>query len=113
MPITREILEGTQVQGIDESRSWVMLTSDIDVAGDYLTPSSVTSVKAYSFNKHKNLYTDVTVTVMPAGAATISGRYITLPPLTALTEGVFYRIECKYVTGGNTLEKYMWIQAER
>ena len=113
MPKSREILEKTQVQGIEESRSWIMLTSDIDVNGDYLTPASVTSVKAYSYNKHTGAYTDVTATVMPAGVAVITDRYISLPPLTALTEGVFYRIECKYVTGGNTLEKYMWVQAER
>ena len=101
------------VQGVDESRAWIMKTSDLDVNDAYVTASSVTSVKCYSYDEHTGVYTDTTATNLPAGVASISGRFITLPVLTALAEGVFYRIECKYVSSGNTLEKYMWVRGER
>jgi hypothetical protein len=58
-------------------------------------------------------HTDVSTTVMPTNSPSISGDVITLSPLKSLTEGIIYRMEILFVTGGNTEEPYCMIQAER
>lgn len=101
MGARREVIEGVQEQGADES---VRYTVTVDPE-----PSSITAVKVYSLPA----LTDVTATVMPSGTASNVGGVITLPNITALTESVAYRVEIKYTDGTNTLEPYFIIQCRR
>lgn len=97
----REVVEGTQEQGVDES---IAYTLDTTAAGG--TPSSVSvAVKLWPAG------TDVKSTVMPSGSPSVNGNVITLPALGSLTAENTYRVEVKYTTGGNVLEDYILIRA--
>ena len=97
----REVQEGKQYQGVDES---IAYTLDVSAIGS--SPSSVSVVV-----KDVTHATVVTSTVMPTGSASVSGNVITLPALKLLTAGVLYRVEVKYTVGGNVLESYFYVQA--
>lgn len=99
---SREVAEGVQYQGVDES---IAYTLDVSAIGS--SPSSVSVVVKDVTNG-----TVVTATVMPSGAASVSGNVITLPPLTGLTAGVLYRVEVKYTISNNVLESYFYVQAQ-
>jgi len=49
----------------------------------------------------------------PGNVIFIAPTVITTPLVTGLTAGNIYRLEIKFVTGGNTLEAYAIIQAEK
>ena len=98
----REVVEGIQYQGADE-----IITYTLDVAAIGATPSSPVVVVKDVFGE-----TTVTATVMPTGSPSVAGSVITLPPLKLLTAGREYRVEVKYVIGGNTLENYIPVQAQ-
>lgn len=102
--IKREIVEGKQVQGIDESIAYTVTTTPWGSS-----PVSV-SVKAYDITGPA--YTDVSSTVL-SGAASVSGDVITTPVLTALTEDHRYRVEVKFTCSGNTYEAYFFVDAEK
>ena len=53
--------------------------------------------------------TDVKSTVMPSGSPTASGDVITLPALTALTAGHFYKITITFTCSGNTFTAHGWV----
>ena len=72
---TREVIEGVQYQGEDESISYEITSTPW---GNTPTISTVV-VKKVSDGS------DVSGTVMPAGSNTVSGDVMTLKPLTALT----------------------------
>lgn len=101
MARNREVSEGVQEQGADESIRYTLSVSP--------APSSIISVKVYELPA----YTDVTATVMPSGTASYVGSVITLPLLTALTTDRAYRIEVRYSDGVNTIEPYMMVQCRR
>ncbi len=98
----REVLEGKQFQGVDES---IAYTLDVSAVGS--SPSSVSVVV-----KDVTHATVVTATVMPTGSASVSGNVITLPALTQLTAGVLYRVEVKYTIANNVLESYFYVQGQ-
>ncbi len=98
----REVIEGTQYQGEDESISYTL-----NVAAVGSSPSSVSAVV-----KDETAGTVVTATVMPINAPTVDGNVITLSPLRALTAGHMYRMEVKYTIDGNVLESYCFVQAQ-
>ncbi len=98
----REVIEGTQYQGEDESISY---TLNVVAVGS--SPSSVSAVV-----KDETAGTVVTATVMPINAPTVDGNVITLSPLRALTAGHMYRMEVKYTIDGNVLESYCFVQAQ-
>ena len=106
----RDIKEGLQYQGIEEER-----THFLTVPTSWGVPTSTPTIKAYLLNETDLTYTDVTSTVLPTGAASISSQVITLPKLKALTEGGLYRIEIKFtiVANSDILEAYAWMRAER
>ena len=54
----------------------------------------------------------MTATVMPVNSPTIAGSIITLSPLRALTAGILYRVEVKYIVSGNTLESYFYVHGQ-
>jgi hypothetical protein len=100
---TREIVEGIQYQGEDEE---IVYTIDVTAVGD--SPiSPVLTVK-----DETDLFNDVTSTVA-TGSASANGNVITLPAIHSLTAGKFYRCEVAFDIGGNDLEHYFRIRAER
>ncbi len=99
---SREVLEGVQYQGVDES---IAYTLDVSAIGS--SPSSVTVVVKDVTNA-----TTVTDTVMPTNSPSVSGNVISLSALKLLTDGVLYRVEVKYTIGGNILESYFYVQAQ-
>lgn len=110
MSTKRHVREGVllDAQGEDEE---IVYTLDVSANGS--SPTSV-AVKVYGESGVGSGATldDVTSTVMP-GSPSVGGSVITLPPLKSLTAGVIYRIEVKYMLGGNILEDYFRIPAER
>lgn len=98
----REVVEGMQYQGADET-----ITRSIDISAVGSSPSSVAVVAKDVTNG-----TTVTATVMPSGSPSVAGNVITLPPLTALTPGVEYRVEVKFTAGGNILEHYIRVMGQ-
>jgi hypothetical protein len=56
--------------------------------------------------------TDVSSTVL-SGSATAANNVITLPAVQGLTANHLYRIEVKFVAGGNTYEPYILIMGEK
>lgn len=99
---SREVLEGKQYQGEDES---IAYTLDVSAIGS--SPSSVSVVVKDVTNG-----TVVTSTVMPTGSPSVSGNVITLPALKLLTAGVLYRVEVMYTISGNILESYFYVQGQ-
>lgn len=98
----REVLEGKQYQGVDES---IAYTLDVSAVGS--SPSSIAVVVKDVTNG-----TTVTATVMPTGSSSVSGNVITLPALKLLTAGILYRVEVKYTINGNILESYFYVQGQ-
>ena len=98
----REVAEGKQYQGEDES---IAYTIDVSAIGS--APSSVSAVVKDVTNG-----TVVTATVMPTNVPTVSGNVITLSPLKQLTPSVLYRVEVKYTISGNILENYFLVQGQ-
>ena len=98
----RQVIEGVQTQGVDEVIVYSITATP--------APDAVTHVKVYD---ESQAYLDVTATVMPSGAASIDDAVITLPALKLLTERHLYRVEVLYTSGGNTLEPYFFVRAER
>lgn len=103
-PQDRNVVEEVQFQGVDES---IAYTLDVSAIGDDPTDVAVDVFDA------ADLATSVKNTVMPSGAASVAGNVITLPALTALTEGRRYRVEVQFTLGGNVLEHYFMVKAQR
>jgi len=98
----REVIEGKQVQGADET-----ITYSLDTTNVGGTPS-VSGVVVWK----ESTATDVTATVMPSGSHSVASNVITLKPLTALTAGQSYRVEVKFTSAGNTLEHFFRVYCD-
>jgi hypothetical protein len=105
MTAKREIKEGQQPQGVDESIIYTLTTTPWGSS-----PGTI-SVKVYSIAS-SGARTDVTSTVMPTGSASAVGDVITLPAMTALTAGTLYRVEVKFTCSGNVFEAYAYVKGE-
>ncbi len=101
----RDVIENPLVQGVDETIAYKLTTTPWGTA-----PTSV-AVKAYSVGPG-DLYGDVTATVL-SGSSSVAGDVITLPQLTALTQGQLYRVETKFTCSGNVFEAYFEVMGER
>ena len=101
----QEIAEGIQYQGTEEEIAYTLTTTNWGA-----NPGSVV-VKVFSLIG--TTYTDVTATVMPAGAESVLGDVITLKPLKLLTLDVLYRIEIKFTCSGNIFEAHAWVKGMR
>lgn len=101
---TREIKEGNQYQGADETIVYTLTT----------TPwaSSPTSPSAKIYSVSGDTYTDVTSTNM-TGSASAVDDVITLPAIKSLTAGQKYRVEVKFTVSGNTFEAWADLFGER
>jgi hypothetical protein len=105
MTAAREIREGLQYQGSDESIVYTLTTTPWGASPGTLV------AKVYSIST-AGAKTDVTLTVMPAGSPSAVGDVISLPPLTALTAGTLYRVEVKFTCSGNIFEAFAYVEAE-
>ena len=99
----REAKEGVQYQGIDERRAYKFDASPWG-AGTITAPTT----KVYDTADDS----DVTSTVMPSGAASVTGSVITTPLLRALTAGKQYRVVTGWNVGGDYLEMFFFVLAE-
>ena len=100
----REIKEGLQYQGADETIVYTLTT----------TPwgSDPSSEAAKIYEVDGDTLTDKTTTQM-SGSASATGDVITLPAVTALVAGTLYRIEVVFTCSGNVFEAFAELQAER
>lgn len=105
MTAKREIKEGLQFQGVDETIVYTLTTTP------WGSSPGTLSAKVYSIAS-SGTRTDVTATVMPSGSPSAVGDVISLPALTALTNGVLYRVEVKFTCSGNVFEPYAYIKGE-
>ena len=105
MNAIREVKEGRQRQGVDESIAYTITTTPWGSA-----PSAVAVVV---YDVTPGTRTVVTTTVMPAGSPSVIGDVITLPPLTLLTDGKTYRVEVKFTCSGNVFETFIVVEAEQ
>lgn len=103
-PQDRNVEQGVQYQGIDES---IAYTLDVSAIG-----SGPTSVSVVVFEE-RDLSTPVTASVMPNGSPSVDGDVITLPALTGLAKGRRYRVEVQYTLDGNVLETWFVVEAQR
>lgn len=99
---TRQVIEGQQAQGKDESIQYAITVSP--------APASIIGVYVYN---SKALNTDIKSTHMPTGSASFVGSVITLPLLTALVLGQVYRVEVRYTDGTNIIEPYFLVSCQR
>ena len=106
MTVKREVKEGVQLQGEDET-----ITYKITATPWGSTPTSITA-NIYSFNLATEAYTDVTSANM-TGTASANGDVITLPSIHSLTVGTRYRVEVQFTSAGNVFEPYFWIYGQR
>ena len=103
MSTPREVKQGSQTQGIDET-----VTYSVDFTNWTASPASPSViVKDVSVGG-----TDVTTIVMPSGSPSVSGAVVTLPPLKLLTIHHRYRVETKIVMGTDLCECFFWVDAE-
>ncbi len=99
---TREIIEGVQYQGVDETIVYTITTTPWVSSPTF----SAVVVKLVLDDS------DVTSVVMPSGAGSESGDVITLPALKLLTAEEMYKVEVLFTGGGNTYECYFFVKAE-
>ena len=104
MSVTREVKERELRQGEDESIAYTLTTTPWGS-----TPTAI-AVKAYDVTNSTRV--DVSTAVL-SGVVSTSGDVITLPLLQSLTAGKTYRLEVKFVSGGNTFEAYAVVVAEK
>jgi len=102
--VSREIVEGEQVQGKDEEITYSLTTTPWGS-----NPASIV-VKVYDITLG---HMDVTATVMPTGTGAAIGDVITLPELKSLTEDHNYRVEVKFDVVSNTFEAYFIVRGMR
>lgn len=108
MTVKREVIEGPQLHGADETLVYTITTTPWASS-----PSVVgTDAKIFSYNVDTHVYTDVTSTNM-TGTLSASSDILTLPAINGLTAGVRYRVEVKFTASGNVYEPYFWIYAQR
>lgn len=100
----RQVQESKLYQGADEKLTYTLTTTPWGGS-----PGSLV-VKVYNITDGAS--TDVSSTVL-VGSASASGDVITLPSLEALTAGLTYRVEIQWVSGGNTFEAYVIVEAEK
>jgi hypothetical protein len=99
--IQREVIEGVQKQGANESIRWVVDCTPAPVTVVAVTVEDVTATPAV----------DVSDDVL-SGSALMSATTITLPLLAGLTTGRRYVVRVRYSDGVNTVEPWFRIQAE-
>ncbi len=98
MMTSREVIEGKQWQGVDESVGYAIDTSNWG--------GSPTDV-SFAVKDVSSAMVDVTAAVT-SGGATILGDIITLPKIHSLIDGHLYRVEVAF----SGFECYFLIQAE-
>ncbi len=99
-----EVQQGIQKQSADEELAYKITTTNYG--------STPTSISVVVYDEQTN--TDVTATVMPAGAHSVAVNVITLKPLKLLTKGHSYRVEVKFTdSDANVWEPYFIVKCVR
>ena len=98
-----EVLDGLQQQSVAETAVY---------SADTLPWGGTPASPAVDVFDEEDYDTSVKSTVMPSGSPSVNAHVITLPPLTALTAGIIYRVYVTFVSGGNTLRGYVRVQAK-
>lgn len=99
-----EVQQGIQRQSADEELAYMITTTNYG--------STPTGVSVVVYDEQTN--TDVTSTVMPAGAHSVSGDVITLKPLKSLTKGHSYRVEVEFTdSDSNIWEPFFKVKCVR
>ena len=101
--VSRQVVEGRQGQGEDERVAYSLTTTP------WGTLPSSPVVKIYDITSGAR--TDVSSTCL-SGSASVVDNVVLTPLVIALTAGRLYRMEIKFVSGGNTFEPYVEIAAE-
>lgn len=102
MAFSREVNEGTQYQGADESIKYKITSTP------WGTAPTISSIVAKDMT---NGGTDVSGTVL-SGASSVAGDSMTLKALGSLTANHMYRVEVKFTTAdGNTWECFVNVSA--
>ncbi len=102
MATSREVQQGTQLQGVDEKIAYTITTTPWGSS-----PTNVSVVVKDASNNN----TDVTSSVT-SGSTTVSGDIITLLFIQMLTTLHIYRVEVKFTSDNNIFEPYFFIKAE-
>jgi len=98
----REVVEGIQIQGEDES-----VTYSVTVTNWASSPSGAAVAV-----KDVDAGTDVTDDVT-SGSVSVAGDIITLPEISGLTAGTLYRVEVQFTAGEfDPGECFFFIRAE-
>lgn len=98
MPRALEIVGSPERQRPDERVAY-----QITIDASYASPSTPVCV-LYDLSTG----TDVSGTKL-SGSPSIAGQVLTTPLVIALVAGTTYRLECQFVSGGNTFEPYLII----
>jgi hypothetical protein len=101
--ISREVVQGRQLQGEDERIAYKITTTPWAPA-----PTSPEVV----VKDVRDNYADVSGTTL-SGTPSIFEDVITLPVLHSLTAGKLYRVEVKFTVDNNDFEPYFYVLAER
>lgn len=103
MQLSREVIEGTQAQGADESIAYTITSTP------WGTAPTIDSIVAKDMTEGG---TDVSAIVL-SGASSVAGDVMTLQSLGHLTANHLYRIEVQFTTAdGNTWECYLNVAAQ-
>ncbi len=100
MSTSREVIEGPQIQGVDER-----LTYALDISQWGSNPTAIVCVIKLGTQ-------DVTATVSTGSPSATSATVITLPQIHSLVAGLEYRVEVKFTVAGQVVEAYFIIEAE-
>lgn len=100
MAFSREVAEGLQVQGPNETITWAV---DVENWSDSPTSPDVT---VYDLNAASEDVTDD----VTEGSASVDGTTITLPQISGLTNGHLYRIDVSFTSGADTEELFMLLR---
>lgn len=98
----REVLEGIQVQGVNESILW-----SVDTSPWGGTPTS----PSHDIFDIEDMSTSLKATLMP-GTPSVSGDNVVLPALSGISTDVTYIVTVRFATGGNTLEGYFRVRGQ-
>ena len=103
MKSSREVVEGIQTQGVNESISYSVNT--LNWGGTPTSPD-------FDVFDEEDDSTSLKASLM-SGTATISGNYVVLPHLSGLSDGVIYRVFFQFTSGGNVFEGFFRVRGER
>ena len=102
-PVRRQVVEGPQAQGVDES-----IVYDITTTPWGTSPSS----PSYVVKDMNASLADITTDVSTGNAPGISGDVLTIPTIKPLAADRKYRVEVKFTADAQDFETFFIIEVE-